>query len=104
MRKAIAEQLASWNDKFITCRDLGHTWRLMNVTEDSVVVREFICRVCTAVRWQAIVRRTGEIVSNRYRYPKGYLLGKAGQGISRQDIRVEALNRLLESARGARRG
>lgn len=102
MRKNIAERLEQWEDRFVTCRDLGHTWKLMDITDGSTVVREFICRGCSAVRWQAIKRSSGVIISNRYRYPKGYLLER-GAGISRRDIRVEALNRLLRTVKGASR-
>lgn len=90
-------------DKQLHCRELGHNWRPLAASYDTqarVFDRRLRCPTCRTERVQVLSRR-GEVVSNRYVYPKGYLAQQLDEhpGISsmRATFRLEAVHRFLDN-------
>lgn len=107
MTKAITpqRQIRLWEDNFLRCRDLGHTWG-QEIIDDSprrntgLVNRELMCSICTTVRIDKIDYPGGDVVGRRYIYPEGYLAPK-GQfkrgDLRKPEIRAEHLRRFLNA-------
>lgn len=97
-----AAQIKSWDDPFIRCRDIGHSWGDEQLTDErrktGEVVRDLWCASCGAQRIDRVGAKSGEIYGRRYIYAEGYLAPK-GQfkrgDLQRTEIRVEAIRRLL---------
>jgi hypothetical protein len=89
------------SDKQLHCRELGHNWRPLTATYDRtahVFDRRLRCPTCRTERVQMLSQR-GEVLSNRYVYPKGYLAQSLsdhpGIGAMRATFRLEAVTRFL---------
>lgn len=91
------------SDKALHCRELGHNWRPLTAVWDrtaGVFDRRLRCPTCRTERVQILSKR-GEVVSNRYVYPKGYLAQSLSDhpGVSamRATFRLEAVQRFLDN-------
>lgn len=90
-------------DRQLHCRELGHTWRPLTATYDKqarVFDRSLRCSSCRTVRNQVLSRK-GEVLSNSYVYPKGYLAQNVdehpGVASMRATFRLEAVHRFLSN-------
>lgn len=99
-RQEVQAQISEWEDSFLECRDMGHTWAEVNydpMPDRKVVNRSLLCSSCTAERIDKIARKSGEIIGRKYNYPKGYIKTrqyKAGD-MRKAEIRAEVLRRYL---------
>ena len=97
-----AEFAASLSNRFLHCRELGHTWKPHTVSWDheaKAYDRRLRCSSCHTIRIQ-LLDRTGHVVANRYDYPDRYLAHQAGAqrgaiGGARDAFRLEAVVRFL---------
>jgi|KBSMisStandDraft_5_1062788.scaffolds.fasta_scaffold38380_3 hypothetical protein len=90
-------------DRQLHCRELGHNWRPMTASFDAkarVFDRRLRCSTCRTERVQMLSNR-GEVLANRYIYPKGYLAQSLsehpGIGAMRATFRLEAVHRFLDN-------
>lgn len=88
---------ASLPDSYLACRDLTHSWRPFNATqqETGLWIRVLRCYVCKARKTQHLDSRGNVIGRSSPDYPDGYLakgLGRiAGEG--KGVLRLESLTR-----------
>lgn len=103
----LTRQVVAWGeelpDAFLTCRDMGHTWRPYTAAWDSqerAYRRELICARCTTVRVQW-VSATGHIAhGNAYTYPEGYTAPTGTgrmDGQARDALRLQSVLRMVET-------
>lgn len=95
--KAAAKKLP---EEFVTCRDVGHTWRQFRIARiRGGYNRDLFCPTCKTNRHEFITR-TGEKMSVGYTYPKGYQFSGMGRilGDARNAIRLESVVRALDTA------
>jgi hypothetical protein len=89
---------ASLPDRYLTCRELGHTWKPYRASFDTTARaydRELRCTRCHTSRTQ-VVSTTGHVLANHYRYPNGYLTKHVEDAmVSRDVFRLESLTRYL---------
>jgi hypothetical protein len=77
---AVVKNVDDVEDKFLDCRDLGHSWRHYNAVEEKkyrTITRVVVCSVCRTERRQVLDLK-GYLVRSSYRYAKGYLLKGTG--------------------------
>jgi len=97
-------RLLDYAPDFLACRDVQHTWpprtdwSWRRVTSDSGRVtgysRTMMCARCHTIARDVIDARTGQ--SRRsYTYPAGYSM-PAGQGVTKREVRLEQLRRVVE--------
>lgn len=99
LREAISDLSAD----HLTCRDLGHAWRIdayrsHNDAGEKTFVRTLICRVCKTIREEQVAT-DGELLKRRYSYRSGYQFpkGVAGHGgLPKFHFRSEWLKRLTK--------
>lgn len=102
---ATAKAVSAWSetlpDKYLLCRDLGHTWRPYTARiddEGTGYIRVMRCARCKTEREQALDRR-GLVQSGGYHYPDGYQ-APAGTGRLAADgrgaLRLESTLRLIQ--------
>ncbi len=81
------------DEQYLICRSAGHVF--LEFTDFEIVERrgklvsykqESVCLRCTTERVQHIDGGTFAIISNTYKYPKGYL-SAPGERITRRDAR-----------------
>lgn len=88
----------SLDDRYLLCRDIGHTWRPFRAgLEESSYWRVMRCARCKTERSQTL-SMSGEIVSGHYDYPDGYLTPKGFgplYGHHRAHLRLESVLRLI---------
>lgn len=87
---------AELDDEYLLCRDIGHSWRLLNYTplENGMVARRLKCRSCKTVRVDRITRNFGTVYGRTYEYPEGYqLTGFGTQVFQRATYRRIAMDR-----------
>lgn len=94
-------------EKFLHCRELGHTWRPFTVQFDSVARaydRVLRCSRCYTRRIQTLTT-SGHIVSSRYDYVNGYQAKNVAmpRGGVRDVYRLESIVRFLDSEVNLRR-
>jgi len=96
-----AEFASTLSNRFLHCRELGHTWKPHTVTWDpkaKAYDRRLRCSSCHTIRVQ-VLDRTGHVLVNRYEYPDHYLAHQAGSpgrfAGSRDVFRLEAITRFL---------
>lgn len=95
--KAEAKKMA---DEYLSCRDVGHTWRQFRVVRvRGGYNRDLFCPTCKTNRHE-FISRTGERLSSGYTYPKGYQLKGLGRviGEGRNIIRLESVVRTMDKA------
>lgn len=99
----LADWMADLPPEFVTCRDLGHSWRpwrAWNDTDEREYVQILRCSRCKTNRTRSIDYRGGR-GSNRYSYPDDYQAPK-GHGLlgqdGRADLRLLAIQRFIEQA------
>lgn len=82
--------------KQLHCRELGHVWRpnTVETVPGGGYVRSLRCTSCRTVREQ-VLDASATPLSNRYRYPDGYLAGNVEPGLTRSVFRLEAIMREL---------
>ena len=116
----VAGDLSQLSERFLTCRDLRHSWHVESNFHDAgfeiegnnvtqAVERIIVCRNCGTRRTDisAVVQKPHSVpriekVSTTYKYPKGYLMSR-GQiprdiGVS-QLVRYETLRRVLAATK-----
>lgn len=99
-----AQQLQTYDPTFLACRDVMHAWPTPNewawhrLTGDHGqpvgYSRTMMCGRCHAIARDVIDPRTGQS-HRQYRYPAGYSM-PPGQGVSRREVRVEQLRRVVD--------
>jgi len=103
-----AEFAANLSNRFLHCRELGHTWRAHTVSWDPearAYDRRLRCSGCHTIRIQ-LLDAYGHVVANRYDYPDNYLAqsGRTGGGPlgggARDAFRLEAITRFLTGSSG----
>ena len=86
---------ANLSDRWLHCRELGHTWRPWGARDEPssrCYVRTTRCSQCRTERhW--IIDYRGHVVSSHYTYPDGYLAKHVEPGYSRDTFRLEAVVR-----------
>lgn len=95
--KAAAKSLP---EEFVSCRDVGHTWRQFRVIRvRGGYNRDLFCPTCKTNRHE-FISRTGEKLSTSYTYPDGYQFKGMGriQGDGRNVLRLESVVRVLDKA------
>ena len=84
------------DEKFLLCRELGHTWRPWTASKfrDGGYERVLRCSRCLTRRFQEISSR-GEILHSHYKHPEGYLHKGMGRitGAGRGVLRLESIKR-----------
>lgn len=95
------------SDKFLQCRDFGHSWRPWHARwhDEGFYERAFLCHRCKAERWQTL-SRFGEVLGGHYRYPDGYQhtgLGRIVQA-GRDALRLESVLRAVGPPSSERQG
>jgi hypothetical protein len=100
-------EVAAWSeslpDRFIQCRDMGHTWRPFQASwdaEERCYRRVLKCSRCRTERVQ-LIGASGLILSGHYDYPDGYT-APAGTGRMDSDgrsaLRLESVLRLVRNS------
>ena len=97
--------IADLKDDHLTCRDLGHAWRMdsyRSVGDDGAryYLRVLVCRVCKTHREEEVAR-DGELLKRRYRYRKGYQFEKGVVGVGglpKFHFRSEWLRRITKES------
>lgn len=99
-----AAPLMTYDPTFLACRDVMHAWPTPDgwswhrVVDDHATVhgysRTMMCTRCHTIARDVIDARTGES-HRQYRYPEGYSMPR-GQAVSRREVRVEQLRRVVE--------
>jgi len=92
------KDVSAVDEKFLDCRDIGHTWRKVEVTEDRKLkryTRTVACQNCTTERVQ-VMDLQGYLIKAHYRYVAGYLLDGAGY-LTADDRAVMRLRNLRRS-------
>jgi hypothetical protein len=88
--------------RFLDCRDGGHSWRLDPYLyiegSGNQLSRSRRCRGCRTECHDLYNRRTGALISRRYRYPKSY---RIKGGTSKSNVRLEVFSRLDQHQEGA---
>jgi len=92
-------------ERFLLCRDLGHTWRPFLAkfdTEERAYKRVLKCGRCRTERTQ-LISMNGVPLSGAYDYPDGYTaptgagrLDSSGRGA----LRLVSIQRLIEKSEG----
>lgn len=96
--RQVARAAKALSDKFLHCRDIGHSWKLYyQRKEGAYIIRKMWCPSCKTNR-KTKINRYGEVVANSYDYDDGYLIKGLGrvQGRSKSMLRVESINRAPE--------
>lgn len=84
--------LAKYDELYLECRDMRHSWKLLGWAEDGGNrVRVLQCTRCPATRTDRWVAMTGARLNSTYRYPTDY---KLGPGVTHKLVRKEVLNRV----------
>jgi len=96
-------------DKFLECRDFGHSWRAFGVRFDeeyNSYERTLRCARCRSERHEAL-SLSGAKSSRGYRYPDGYQ-APAGTGhlvlSDRDALRIESITRQVNDPTLLKRG
>lgn len=92
------KDVSAVDEKFLDCRDIGHSWVKLSVTEDrraKTFTREVACSRCSTERVQ-VMDLKGYILKARYRYVTGYLLDGAGR-LTADDRAIMRLRNLRRS-------
>jgi hypothetical protein len=103
-RPAALSALGAWgaglSDAYLTCRDMGHTWRPFTaqwVPDDNCYTRTLRCGRCQTERHQDI-GPDGLVLAGHYSYAEGYT-APAGTGrldsAGRGQLRLESVLRLI---------
>ena len=87
--------LAAYDNQYLTCRNPGHSWRILGYYRDGAdVCRDLICDRCEAERVDRWTRDTYDRLPGRYKYPAGYLIPtEDGKRTDTADIRRETVRR-----------
>lgn len=89
----VEKVLDNYDDAFLSCRDLGHQWKVAGYFRQSgEIQRQLRCPQCNTTstdHWRA----TGERLGRRYSYAEGYQIRGSG-GVDRAAIRRETLSRV----------
>jgi hypothetical protein len=88
---------AGLSDRWLHCRELGHTWRPWGVSWERkarAYVRTVRCSGCRTER-HMVVDSHGHVISSHYTYPTGYTAAGVTKGLRRDTFRLEAINREL---------
>jgi len=98
-------RLLDYDEEFLACRDVQHTWpprkvwrwkQLTNETGRTVAYsRSMMCARCHTIARDVIDAYTGES-RQTYHWPAGYSMPK-GQGVTKRDVRVEQVRRVAAS-------
>jgi hypothetical protein len=95
-----AEFASGLSDRWLACRELGHTWKPLTVTwasKENVYDRQLRCPSCRTVRRQ-VLSRQGHVLRNSYIYPDGYLAKGLESGTYSRDLfRLEAVVRYVST-------
>jgi hypothetical protein len=91
--KEVAAALHDYDDDYLTCRNLGHYWRVLGYFRGAsgVVARSLECQRCQTVRLDSWEARGGGRIGSRYRYGVDYRL--AGVQPAAAEVRIEVLRR-----------
>lgn len=100
----IRKYLREWDAIVLECRDFGHAWSQESwsipTNGRAVLVRVLRCGRCEMDRTDTLVRRTGEVFARSYTPPEGYYARGAGVHVIKQDVRREAIERLVARREG----
>jgi hypothetical protein len=91
------EWLGNLAPEFQDCRDLGHHWRPVTggwQRDVAAWARTLACARCGTQRRQ-VISGTGHVTRNAYTYANGYVAPKGSDPISRDTIRLAAIERQL---------
>lgn len=92
-------------DKYLLCRDLGHSWRPLNAAWDTSLnhyLRTMRCPRCGTERIQYL-SGAGHVLSGHYLYADGYQAPKGSgrlTGEHRDHLRLESVLRLVNKETG----
>jgi hypothetical protein len=103
-RRGAPSALSAWTtglpDAYLTCRDMGHTWRPFTaqwVPADNCYTRTLRCGRCQTERYQ-VIGPDGLVLAGQYNYAEGYT-APAGTGrldtVGRGELRLESVLRLI---------
>lgn len=90
------------SEKHLACRTDQHVWRpsAVEVVREGRslggYVRIMRCSQCRTERRQ-VIDTHGDVLSNRYVYPDGYLAANVERGVRRSAFRLEWVTRWLDS-------
>lgn len=97
-------RLLDYDETFLSCRDVMHAWpprsewtwrRVVGDTGRTIgYARTMMCTRCHTIARDVIDAKTGK-GQRSYRYPTGYSMPK-GQGVTKRDVRLEQLRRVVE--------
>lgn len=89
---------AGLSDKYLHCRELGHTWTPLTASWDRsarAYDRQLRCKMCRSIRKQ-LLDSSGHVIRNGYDYSDGYLAKHVAKGSYTRDVfRLESLTRFL---------
>lgn len=94
--ETVARVLKSYDDDFLTCRNLGHAWEVVGYyrAPDGVVRRSVTCGRCETDRTDSWERSSGVRIGSTYRYAHGYRVETgAGEKPGSVDVRLEVIRR-----------
>lgn len=95
----VADFVATLNDSYLLCREVGHTWRPHFARLDDErqgFVRTLRCTRCKTLRHQ-LLSYSGAVLTSHYEYPDGYQHKGFGRivGHGRDTMRLESIMRLI---------
>ena len=100
MGAIIPKKIAHWDESWLVCRDIGHSWKWKKSdtrSSQGLVYRKLQCERCPTTRDDVVIARTGEVDARKYKYPKGYLF--KSDPISRRELRSIAVRAVAASLR-----
>jgi hypothetical protein len=92
-----SENLEDLPDKYLECRDMGHSWRTVSkgVSRGGIeIIRFNVCRSCKSLRKDRFHRFRGVTTARSYQYSDGYLLTQGAAPRGRAAFRAEMVNRM----------
>lgn len=98
--KALETALETLPERFLECRDLGHSWRPWTARAFGGRLGGFEsvlrCSDCGTLRTRTL-SRTGAVMSSHYTYPDGYLVAGLGRltGTDRDAVRLASIRHML---------
>ena len=92
--RALVDALGDYDDEYLTCRNLGHYWRVLGyfrATSGALTSRRLVCQRCETERTDLWSPVSGDRIGARYLYGQGYRI--EGVSPTARAVRVETMRR-----------
>ena|SRR5215831_9705139 len=94
--RALVDALADYDDEYLSCRNLGHYWRVVGYFKGATGIttaRRLVCQRCETTRTDLWSATNGDRLAARYTYAGDYRL--EGVNPSARAVRVEVMRRAV---------